>query len=164
MRLRRRGELVLDPDVELPPVGQREPRAAARRERRRLLDLLQPEQLAEERARRRLAAGRRGDLHMVEADDPHASRSSIERVATPPQLEDTLIQGYTHLASGAERRRIDVELRILDIVLALVFGLLALPLAALIALAIALTDGRPVLYRARASAAPGGSSRSTSSG
>jgi lipopolysaccharide/colanic/teichoic acid biosynthesis glycosyltransferase len=68
-------------------------------------------------------------------------------VATPPKLEDTLIQGYTRLAGGAERRRIDVELRILDIVLALAFGLLALPLAVLIALAVALTDGRPILYR-----------------
>ena len=39
------------------------------------------------------------------------------------------------------------RLRILDVVFALVFGLLALPLALLIAAASALTSGLPVLYR-----------------
>jgi lipopolysaccharide/colanic/teichoic acid biosynthesis glycosyltransferase len=68
-------------------------------------------------------------------------------VSTPPRLEDTLIQGYTQLASRAERRRIDVELRILDVLLSAVLLALTLPLTALIALALLLTDGRPVLYR-----------------
>src|SRR3954447_26474644 len=77
-----------------------------------------------------------------------ASGSSILPMATtPPRLEDTLITGYRQLASRAHRRRIDVELRLLDVALALVLGVVTLPLTALIALAILVTDGRPVLYR-----------------
>ena len=68
-------------------------------------------------------------------------------MATPPRLEDTLIQGYTQLASRAERRRTDVELRVLDVALSLLLLVATLPLQALIALAILLTDGRPALYR-----------------
>jgi lipopolysaccharide/colanic/teichoic acid biosynthesis glycosyltransferase len=65
----------------------------------------------------------------------------------PPRLEDTLITGYRQLAARAHRRRIDVELRLLDVVLALLLAVLTLPLTALIALAILLSDGRPVVYR-----------------
>ena len=68
-------------------------------------------------------------------------------MSTPPRLEDTLITGYRQLASRAQRRRIDIELRALDVALAVVLGVVALPLVALIALAILLTDGRPVVYR-----------------
>jgi lipopolysaccharide/colanic/teichoic acid biosynthesis glycosyltransferase len=67
--------------------------------------------------------------------------------APPPPLENTLIQGYTQLASRAERRRIDVELRILDVVLALVLLPLSLVLQLPIAIAILIFDGRPALYR-----------------
>jgi lipopolysaccharide/colanic/teichoic acid biosynthesis glycosyltransferase len=68
-------------------------------------------------------------------------------MATPPRLEDTLISGYRQLASSGQRRRIDLELRALDVVLAALLGVVALPLVALIAVAILVTDGRPVLYR-----------------
>jgi lipopolysaccharide/colanic/teichoic acid biosynthesis glycosyltransferase len=68
-------------------------------------------------------------------------------MATPPRLEDTLITGYRQLAGRAQGRRIDIELRALDIALALVFFVLSLPLTALIALAILLSDGLPVIYR-----------------
>jgi lipopolysaccharide/colanic/teichoic acid biosynthesis glycosyltransferase len=69
-------------------------------------------------------------------------------VATaPPRLEETLVRGYVRLASEAEDRRIDLELRILDIVLATLFGIVALPIAAAIAAVQLLTSGRPVLYR-----------------
>jgi lipopolysaccharide/colanic/teichoic acid biosynthesis glycosyltransferase len=64
-----------------------------------------------------------------------------------PRLEDTLISGYTRLASNAPKRRIDAELRALDILLATFFGLLALPVALVIALVVRLTSGSPVLYR-----------------
>ncbi len=67
--------------------------------------------------------------------------------ATPPRLEDTLVSGYTRLAADSPRRRIDVELRALDIALALVFCVLALVLVLPIALAVWATSGRPVLYR-----------------
>jgi len=66
-------------------------------------------------------------------------------VAAP--LEDTLVGGYTRLAAETPRRRIDVELRLLDVLFSAVFGIVLLPVAALIALAIALSDGLPILYR-----------------
>jgi lipopolysaccharide/colanic/teichoic acid biosynthesis glycosyltransferase len=69
-------------------------------------------------------------------------------VATaPPPLEETLVRGYVRLAAEAEHRRIDLELRALDIVLGTVFGILALPIALVIAVAQLATSGRPVLYR-----------------
>jgi lipopolysaccharide/colanic/teichoic acid biosynthesis glycosyltransferase len=69
-------------------------------------------------------------------------------VATaPPPLEDTLISGYTRLASQAEHRGIDLELRLLDIFFAGLFGILLAPVALLIAAALFVTSGRPVLYR-----------------
>jgi lipopolysaccharide/colanic/teichoic acid biosynthesis glycosyltransferase len=66
-------------------------------------------------------------------------------VAVP--LEDTLVSGYTRLAAESPRRRIDVELRLLDVVFAALFGLLLLPVAAVIALLVLVTSGRPALYR-----------------
>jgi lipopolysaccharide/colanic/teichoic acid biosynthesis glycosyltransferase len=62
-------------------------------------------------------------------------------------LEDTLVSGFTRLASDAPHRRIDAELRILDIALATVFGLIALPIGLVIALLVWATSGRPILYR-----------------
>ncbi|MGH2929404.1 MAG: sugar transferase [Solirubrobacteraceae bacterium] len=63
------------------------------------------------------------------------------------QLEDTLVSGYKRLAAETPRRRIDTELRILDVVFATLFGILLLPLVAAIALLMLVTSGRPVLYR-----------------
>jgi lipopolysaccharide/colanic/teichoic acid biosynthesis glycosyltransferase len=65
----------------------------------------------------------------------------------PAALEDTLITGYTRLASDAPHRRIDAELRTLDVILATLFGLLALPFAVVIAVLVLATSGRPILYR-----------------
>ena len=65
----------------------------------------------------------------------------------PARLEDTLVGGYTRLAAETPRRRIDLELRALDALFAVLFGLLLFPLGLGIAAAIALSDGRPVLYR-----------------
>jgi len=66
-------------------------------------------------------------------------------VAAP--LEDTLVSGFTRLARESPRRRIDVELRALDLLLSLGFGLVLVPVGAVIALVVLLTDGTPVLYR-----------------
>jgi lipopolysaccharide/colanic/teichoic acid biosynthesis glycosyltransferase len=63
------------------------------------------------------------------------------------RLEDTLVRGYTRLAAETPRRRTDVGLRALDIFFATVFGLLLLPVAAVIALVVLVTSGRPILYR-----------------
>jgi lipopolysaccharide/colanic/teichoic acid biosynthesis glycosyltransferase len=64
-----------------------------------------------------------------------------------PQLEDTLVGGYRRLAAETPRRRIDIELRALDLVFTAVFGVLLVPVAVAIALLLLLTSGRPVLYR-----------------
>jgi lipopolysaccharide/colanic/teichoic acid biosynthesis glycosyltransferase len=65
----------------------------------------------------------------------------------PPPLENTLVGGYRRLAAGAVDRRIDLELRVLDILFACLFGIVTLPLAAVIALIVLATSGRPILYR-----------------
>jgi lipopolysaccharide/colanic/teichoic acid biosynthesis glycosyltransferase len=63
------------------------------------------------------------------------------------RLEDTLVSGYTRLAADSPRRRIDVELRLLDLLFSAAFTLLLLPVLAVISLLILASDGPPVLYR-----------------
>jgi lipopolysaccharide/colanic/teichoic acid biosynthesis glycosyltransferase len=63
------------------------------------------------------------------------------------RLEDTLVSGYTRLAADTPRRRIDIELRALDIFFGGLFGLLLLPVWVAIAILVGLTSGRPILYR-----------------
>lgn len=65
MRFPRRRELLLDPDVKLAASAEREPDSAARAQGLGLLELLQAEQVAEEAPRLGLAAGRRGELHVI---------------------------------------------------------------------------------------------------
>jgi lipopolysaccharide/colanic/teichoic acid biosynthesis glycosyltransferase len=62
-------------------------------------------------------------------------------------IEDTFIRGYRQLALETPARRRDVLLRALDVLLATLFLLLALPLAVPIALIVLATSGRPVLYQ-----------------
>lgn len=63
------------------------------------------------------------------------------------RLEDTLVSGYTRLAAESPHRRIDVELRLLDLLFAALFSVVLLPIAAVISLLVLATDGAPVLYR-----------------
>jgi lipopolysaccharide/colanic/teichoic acid biosynthesis glycosyltransferase len=65
----------------------------------------------------------------------------------PPRLEDTLVTGYTRLASDTPNRRIDAELRTLDLLFSSVFLILLSPVALVIAGIMLVTSGRPVLYR-----------------
>jgi lipopolysaccharide/colanic/teichoic acid biosynthesis glycosyltransferase len=65
----------------------------------------------------------------------------------PPRLEDTLVTGYRRLANDTAKRRIDAELRVLDILFSSVFLILLSPVALLIAAIMLVTSGRPVLYR-----------------
>ena len=51
------------------------------------------------------------------------------------------------MVRGSPKRRVDLELRLLDITLATLFLLIALPLLVLIALALLLTSGTPLFYR-----------------
>jgi lipopolysaccharide/colanic/teichoic acid biosynthesis glycosyltransferase len=60
--------------------------------------------------------------------------------------EDTLVRGYRELARDAPARPRDILLRALDIALSAVFVVLTAPLAAVIALVLVTTSGRPVLY------------------
>jgi lipopolysaccharide/colanic/teichoic acid biosynthesis glycosyltransferase len=76
-----------------------------------------------------------------------ATREGLPSRAVSARLEDTLVSGYTRLAAEAPRRRIDIELRALDVVFAAVFGLLLSPFAVVIALLVLFTSGPPVLYR-----------------
>jgi lipopolysaccharide/colanic/teichoic acid biosynthesis glycosyltransferase len=69
-------------------------------------------------------------------------------VAPERALEDSLITSYRRLALERQAPRVvDVELRALDLLLSALFFTLALPLMLLVAAAIAVTTGRPILYR-----------------
>ncbi len=144
--LQRRCERILDPDVQFLATGT-EPAASARAQRLGLRDLLQAEQGAVEASGSILTTGGRGDLHVIDPGDAHARLSTIDRVTSAPRpLEDTLVSGYTRLASDAPHRRIDLELRVLDILFAGLFGVLLAPVALVIALVVLMTSGRPILY------------------
>jgi lipopolysaccharide/colanic/teichoic acid biosynthesis glycosyltransferase len=60
---------------------------------------------------------------------------------------ETLAERYERLAREAPKRGRDIELRALDVALSAVFLLVALPFIAVIAAAVLVTDGGPVLYR-----------------
>ena len=60
---------------------------------------------------------------------------------------ESFVARFESLAGTSTKRRVDLELRILDVLFSLVFGLLLLPFALVIAAAVAATSGTPVLYR-----------------
>jgi len=60
---------------------------------------------------------------------------------------ESFVARFEALAGTSTKRRVDLELRILDVVFALVLGVVALPLAVTIAAVVAATSGLPVLYR-----------------
>jgi lipopolysaccharide/colanic/teichoic acid biosynthesis glycosyltransferase len=60
---------------------------------------------------------------------------------------ESLAERYARLAQESPTRGRDVVLRALDVVLAAFFLLLSLPFALVVALAILVTNGRPILYR-----------------
>jgi lipopolysaccharide/colanic/teichoic acid biosynthesis glycosyltransferase len=69
-------------------------------------------------------------------------------VAAPqPSPSDSFVERFSTLVSGSPKRRVDLELRALDILLSAFFLVLASPLIALIALALVLTSGLPLFYR-----------------
>jgi lipopolysaccharide/colanic/teichoic acid biosynthesis glycosyltransferase len=67
--------------------------------------------------------------------------------ASQPRPSDSFVERFSVLVRGSQKRRVDLELRILDVVFASFFLLIALPLLALIGLALLLTSGRPLFYR-----------------
>jgi lipopolysaccharide/colanic/teichoic acid biosynthesis glycosyltransferase len=68
-------------------------------------------------------------------------------VDEPPGPSDSFIVRFERLTSGTAKRGVDLELRVLDVVFALIFGVLAVPVGLLIGAASAATSGFPVLYR-----------------
>ena len=69
-------------------------------------------------------------------------------MSTTLQGSKSLAERYSRLARETpDRRRVDLELRALDVLFSVLFLLVSLSLSAPIALAILLTSGRPVFYR-----------------
>ena len=65
----------------------------------------------------------------------------------PPLPSESFVTRFERLTSGSPKRGVDFALRVLDVVFALLFGLIALPLALVISAIVAATSGLPVLYR-----------------
>jgi lipopolysaccharide/colanic/teichoic acid biosynthesis glycosyltransferase len=64
------------------------------------------------------------------------------------QGEGSLAERYSRLAQEApDRRRVDLELRVLDMILSSLLLILSLPIAVMIGVGILLTSGRPIFYR-----------------
>ena len=63
-----------------------------------------------------------------------------------PRPSDSFIERFAGLVRGSPKRRVDLELRLLDILLSSLFLLAALPLLLLIGLGLLLTSGVPLFY------------------
>jgi lipopolysaccharide/colanic/teichoic acid biosynthesis glycosyltransferase len=75
------------------------------------------------------------------------NRFSMRTVAgTPTRPSDSFIARFDVLAQGTAKRRVDFELRVLDVVFSALFLVLLSPLAALLILALAATSGLPLFY------------------
>jgi lipopolysaccharide/colanic/teichoic acid biosynthesis glycosyltransferase len=74
-------------------------------------------------------------------------RSICDVAAPEPRPSDSFVERFSTLVRGSPKRRVDLELRVLDVLLSGFFLLVASPLIGLIALALLLTNGRPLLYR-----------------
>jgi lipopolysaccharide/colanic/teichoic acid biosynthesis glycosyltransferase len=69
--------------------------------------------------------------------------------ASQPTPSDSFVERFSSLVRGSPKRRVDLELRILDVSLSALMLLIASPLIVLIALALLATSGRPLFYRGR---------------
>jgi lipopolysaccharide/colanic/teichoic acid biosynthesis glycosyltransferase len=68
-------------------------------------------------------------------------------VESPTRPSESFVARFETLAGTSTKRRVDVELRILDVVFALLFGIVAVPLGVILGAVVAATCGLPVLYR-----------------
>jgi lipopolysaccharide/colanic/teichoic acid biosynthesis glycosyltransferase len=66
---------------------------------------------------------------------------------TPTRPSDSFIARFDDLVQGTPKRRVDFELRLLDLLFSALFLLLLAPLAVLLALGLAATSGLPLFYR-----------------
>jgi lipopolysaccharide/colanic/teichoic acid biosynthesis glycosyltransferase len=60
---------------------------------------------------------------------------------------ESFVARFEALAGSSAKRRVDLELRVLDVAFAIVFGILTVPFFLVLAIVIAVSSGRPVLYR-----------------
>jgi lipopolysaccharide/colanic/teichoic acid biosynthesis glycosyltransferase len=68
-------------------------------------------------------------------------------VESQPRPSESFVARFESLAGTSAKRRVDIELRLLDVVFALAFGLLALPIVLVLAIVSAASSGVPVFYR-----------------
>jgi lipopolysaccharide/colanic/teichoic acid biosynthesis glycosyltransferase len=68
-------------------------------------------------------------------------------VESPTRPSESFVARFETLAGTSTRRRVDIELRILDVLFVLLFGIVAVPVGLVIAAVIAATCGFPVVYR-----------------
>ena len=66
---------------------------------------------------------------------------------SPTRPSESFVARFETLAGTSTRRRVDIELRILDVLFVLLFGIVAVPVGLVIAAVIAGTCGFPVVYR-----------------
>ena len=67
--------------------------------------------------------------------------------APQPRPSDSFVERFSTLVRGSPKRRVDLELRTLDVVLSAFFLLIALPLLLVIGASLALSSGLPLFYR-----------------
>jgi lipopolysaccharide/colanic/teichoic acid biosynthesis glycosyltransferase len=85
---------------------------------------------------------------LEETTRPRGNGFSMTPVAvTPTRPSDSFIQRFDVLVQGTPKRRVDLELRLLDLFFSGLFLLLFLPLAVLLGLTIVATSGVPLFYR-----------------
>ena len=78
-----------------------------------------------------------------------ATSQSGSETSPPAGPSDSFIERFAELGSGSPKRRVDLELRLLDLLFSGFFLLIAVPLLLVIGAALLATSGRPLLYRGR---------------
>jgi lipopolysaccharide/colanic/teichoic acid biosynthesis glycosyltransferase len=76
-----------------------------------------------------------------------AASQPAPRTSRQPRPSDSFIERFAGFVRGSPKRRVDFEVRLLDLTLATVFLLIALPLILLIGIALLVTSGLPLFYR-----------------
>ena len=80
--------------------------------------------------------------------DAVSIRNNYNPVPVTMQGTESLADRYSRLAQEMpDRRRVDFELRVLDMLLSSLFLVISFPIAAMIGIGLLLTSGRPVFYR-----------------
>jgi lipopolysaccharide/colanic/teichoic acid biosynthesis glycosyltransferase len=93
-------------------------------------------------------AGKCRPSSLEEVSGPSQNGFSMKAVAvTPTRPSDSFIARFDVLVQGTPKRRVDFELRLLDVVFSATLLILFSPIAVLLALVSAATSGLPLFYR-----------------